>query len=348
MMRTSSAIWYDGLTSRRREITLALVGDTLRVSGEGIDLGYPLAEVRIDPGLGKMRRLLRFPDGATAESSDDGFVDGLQRRQGKGGFFREVRRWELNLKKALTAVMVTILVCFGIVRYGLPFLAARAAFALPASTEKLLGQETLQLLDKVVLKPTKLPPERRQALARLFAAVAAGHPERAGWRLELRSSPAVGANAFALPSGIVIVTDEMVELAQSEDEIAGVMAHELGHVTRRHALRHLLQNSATALLVATLTGDVTSISSFAATMPTALIDAKFSRDFEREADDAAIAYLKGKRVPVKVYAEVLARLDASHWKEREKGKRFGDFLDSHPETLERVQRVLASAGPTEK
>lgn len=342
-MRLSAQVaWYDGRTSKQREAMLVCEGETVTVTGEGVALSCPLGEVSVDPGLGKVRRQLRFPDGAIAETSDDGFVDELQRRQGRGGIARAVRWWEMSLKRAFAALLLTFLICFGFIRYGLPFLSARAAFALPASTQKLLGVQTLQLLDKVLLKPSKLPTERQKELARLFSTVTARHPGENEWRMELRSSKEVGANAFALPSGVIVVTDELVELAQNDDEIAGVMAHEAGHVIRRHALRHLLQNSATALLVATLTGDITSATSLAATMPTALIDAKYSRDFEREADDDAVAYLKEKKIPVKVYAEMLARLDAAHWKERDAGRQVGDFLDSHPQTLERVQRVLAS------
>ena len=325
-------------------MTLTSDGRTVKVVAEGLELSYPLRELRIEPGLGSVRRLLRFPDGATAETTADDFVNGLQVRQGKGGFFRGVHRWETSIKRALAALVLLIAVAFGFVRYGLPFLAEKTAFALPPATEELLGRETLALLDRLVLEPTALPAERQKALRRQFAVMTAGRPEQRGWRLELRSSERVGANAFALPSGIVIVTDQLVEIAKSDDGLAGVLAHEIGHLQRRHALRHLLQNSATVLLVATLTGDVTSITSFAATMPTALIDAKFSRDFEREADDGAVAYLKGKGIPVRVYAEMLAQLDAAHWKEREAAPRFGDFLGDHPEMLERVKRVLASGG----
>jgi len=342
VISSCTAAWYDGRTSQRREVTLTSDGRTMKVVGEGLELSYSLSELRIEPGLGSVRRLLRFPDGATAETTADDFVTGLQVRQGTGGFFRNVHRWETSLRRALAALVLLIAVAFGFVRYGLPFLAAKAAFALPPASEELLGRETLALLDRLVLKPTALPAERQKALRRQFAVMTAGHPEQRGWRLELRSSEPVGANAFALPSGIVIVTDQLLEIAKSDEGLAGVLAHEIGHLQRRHALRHLLQNSATVLLVATLTGDITSITSLAATMPTALIDAKFSRDFEREADDAAVAYLKGKGIPVREYAEMLAQLDAAHWKERETASGFGDFLGDHPQMLERVKRVLAS------
>lgn len=342
MISSCSAVWYDGRTSRRREVTLTWDGKVVTVSGEGLELSYPLRDLRIEPGLGSTRRLLRFPEGVTAETAADKFVIELQQCQGRGGFFRGVHRWETSLKRAISALVLLIAVAFVFVRFGFPFLATKAAFALPPATEELLGRETLVLLDRLVLKPTALPAERQKALHRQFAAMIAGRPEQSGWRLELRSSEQVGANAFALPAGIVIVTDRLVEIAESDEGLAGILAHEIGHLQRRHALRHLLQNSATVLLVATLTGDISSITSLGATMPTALIDAKFSRDFEREADDAAVDYLKGKGIPVRVYAEMLAKLDAVHWKEREAAPRFGDLLGDHPEMLERVQRVMAS------
>ena len=69
-------------------------------------------------------------------------------------------------------------------------------------------------------------------------------------RLEVRSAPQIGANAFALPSGIIVVTDELVALSEDDDELAAVIAHELGHVHHRHIMRTVIQNSAAALLVA--------------------------------------------------------------------------------------------------
>jgi Zn-dependent protease with chaperone function len=342
MTDSCPATWYDGRTAQRREVTLSLVGESLAVSGPQLEACYPLAQVRIDPPLGKTRRALRFPDGATAETGAAAFLDELLREQGRESLLRQVHRWEMSPRRALIALAATAIIVFCFLRFGIPLLAERVAFALPAHTEALIGRQTLQLLDKAVMQPSRLPQGRQKELRLVFRSLTAGHPERQGWRLEFRDSPRMGANAFALPSGIVIVTDRMVELAEKDDEIAGVLAHEAGHLTRRHALRHLLQNSATVLIVAGLTGDIASASSLAATLPTVLIDAKYSRDFEREADAAAVGYLKGKGIPVRRYAEVLARLDADHYQERDAAPRLGEIFDNHPVMLERVKDVLAA------
>jgi len=341
MSDSLTAVWYDGRTSRGGEVTLRLDVETLEVRGPGVERRYPLAEVRIDPRLGRVRRNLRFPDGASAEAGDDPFLDRLLARQGRELVSGRVHRWEMSPGRSLAALVATLCIVFCLVRYGVPLLAEKAAFALPAASEELIGRHTLQLLDRVGMQPSALPQGRRQELTRLFRSMTAGRPERQGWRLEFRASKSIGANAFALPSGIVVMTDGMVQLAQNDDEIAGVLAHEIGHLVRRHALRHLLQNSATVLLVASLTGDIASVSSLAATMPAVLIGAKYSRDFEREADTAAVDYLKHKGIPVRRYAEILARLDADHYRDRNAAPRLGELLGNHPVMLERVKSVLA-------
>jgi Zn-dependent protease with chaperone function len=341
-MISAQGFWFNGKVSERREVTITCSEEAVvRIVGDDVDVSASLRDLRIDPRLGTARRMIRFLDGAAAETADHDFLDVLQRCQGKGGFFRGVHRWESSLIRALCALLLLLITGIGFVRYAVPYLATKAAFALPAATEEILGRETLQILDRIVLKPSALPEQRRRELSALFATMTARHPEHRGWRLEFRSGDAVGANAFALPAGIVVVTDRLTTLAKTDAEIAGVLAHEIGHVNRRHALRHLMQNSATALLVATVTGDITSLTSLSATLPTVLIDAKYSRDFEREADDAAIAYLKGKGIPVRVYADVLTRLGADHRKsKKEESTRFGEYFADHPLIKERVKRVL--------
>jgi predicted Zn-dependent protease len=94
--------------------------------------------------------------------------------------------------------------------------------------------------------------------------------------------------------------------------------------------------------MATLTGDVLSATTFSATLPTALVDAKFSRDFEREADDAAVAWLRSQAIPLTRFADILGRL------QREADKRHGEkgegpmagYLSTHPVTSERIKRFM--------
>jgi len=231
----------------------------------------------------------------------------------------------------------------GFIQFGIPLLAEQAAYAIPPDTETTLGEETLQLLDKTLFKPTALGKQRQAELMLLFTQVveALDATERP-YRLELRSSPRIGANAFALPGGTVIMTDELIALANHDEEIAAVLAHEVGHVRHRHAMRQVIQDSAVGLVVATLTGDVFSATSLAATLPTMLVDAKFSRDMERQADDVAVEYLVQRGYGVSHFAAILTSMEKSYADKAGSGsdqKGVTSYFSSHPATRERLERL---------
>lgn len=347
-MKSAAVAYFDGKAATRREAVLTLEGERVTISGDGVDLSYPVARIRVSEQIGSVRRTVRLPDGGLCELGDGALLTDLERACGMKSTGHLVHRWEKSLPLALTALALTALVVALFLRFGIPPLARHAAFALPPAAEKSMGREALATLDRLLMKPSNLPKERRDELSALFRRVAGSDGDAAGYRLEFRSCPAIGANAFALPSGIVIITDDLVGLSRQDVEIAAILAHELGHIRGRHILRHVLQSSSTALIMATLTGDLLSITSLAATLPTVLVDASYSRAFEREADDAAMVWMKSAGVPPRSYAEILARLQAQLDVKQGKGAGGTDpvrnYLSTHPDTGERIRRIMRESG----
>jgi Zn-dependent protease with chaperone function len=342
---TARGGYFDGKSSLRREVVISLLKNFLVLNGEGVDLRIPVGEVRVTPPIGSVRRSLRFPDGAICEVDETEILDQLEDLTGKGKAVRLLHRWEKSLTRAFVTLLVMAAVIWGFMKYGIPWLATRVAFAIPPATEKVLGRQTLAALDKVLFTPSRLPADRKKTLASRFSATAASFPTIGATRLEFRSGEKIGPNALALPSGIVVLTDELVKIAKNDDEIVAVLAHELGHVERRHTMRHILQSSAAGLVMVALTGDILSVTSLSATLPTALVEAKFSRDFEREADDAAALYLQTHGIPLRRFSDILQRLQAEHDRKRSKRKQkddetFTDYLSTHPPTSERIERFM--------
>lgn len=346
MIRDIPVAYFDGKVSTRREATLCFDGSRLTIRAAGVDLSCTVKEIVVPSGVGSVRRTIRLPDGGLCVVEDAGLLAELERAGCSSAATRVVHRWEKSLTLSLAALLLTTMAVLLFMRYGIPFLANRTAFALPPVTERAIGTETLATLDRLLMAPSKLDQKRRDELAALLRRVAGTSPDAAGYRLECRACPAVGANAFALPSGIIIITDDLVELARSDDELAAVMAHEVGHSRQRHPLRHLLQSSAVGLIMATLTGDLVSISALAATLPTLLVETSYSRKFEREADAAAIAWMKSANIPPRLYAELLGRMQAQQSVRRgdafERKSRVRNYLSTHPDTEERIRQIVGS------
>lgn len=97
------------------------------------------------------------------------------------------------------------------------------------------------------------------------------------YQLNFRKNPVIGANAFALPGGYMLITDELIDLANNNDEIVAVLAHELGHVKGRHALRQTLQGTVSGFIIIAITGDVSSIASG---LPALMMNISYSRELE--------------------------------------------------------------------
>ncbi len=329
------AVYFDGKSSDGRTVTLGLDAQRLlRVRGAGVDLGWPLAEVRASDRIGSSRRYLYFPDGSQCETGDNDGIDRLfAARESAGG--RLLHRWESGLGYALAALAITAAAAWVFIVWGIPALAKQVAFALPPATEKLIGRDALAGLDRFLLAPSRLPEDRQAALRRLLSGMTADIKGAGSYRLELRAGGRLGANALALPSGIIVATDELVRLAANDQEIVAVLAHEIGHLRQHHSLRQVLQNSTTALLVAFAVGDLTSITSLAATLPTVLVQAKFSRDFEREADDFALDYLGRHGIPPQAFAAILQRMAD----QKPADEKIPDYLSTHPATRERIKRA---------
>lgn len=344
-MNDVRAVYYDGKSSEGHRVTLALGAQgtvpTLCVRGAGVDRTWPLAEVRASDRIGSSQRHLYFPDGSQCETGDNDGVDRMFAGRTPAAA-RLLHRWESRMRYALAALAITVAAAWAAIAWGIPALAKQVAFALPAATETLIGRDALAALDRFVLAPSRLAPERQDALRKLFAGMGPDDGRAGAYRLEFRAGGRAGANALALPAGVIVVTDELVALAKDDREIEAVLAHEIGHLRQRHILRHVLQDSAAALLVAVTVGDVMSLTSLVAAAPTVLLQAKFSRDFEREADDFALDYLARRGIPPEMFTAILQRMEEKRPRGKNAGKdaeNVSDYLSTHPATRERILRA---------
>ncbi len=340
-MTQLNAAYFDGRSSQPRAVRLRFAPDGwLHVEAEGLQLAFHRDQVRIDARLGRTARFIHLPGEAHCETPDNDGVDAGLKTWGRGGAGRWLHRIESNWRLVIVSCLVLLGAGFLTIRYGLPAAAERAAHALPESVTDRLGNDTLATLDRMIFEPSKLPAERQAEIRAKFADLLRTVGDPATYRLEFRDSGRMGPNAFALPSGELVMTDALVNLAEDDREILAVLAHEVGHVRHRHILRAVLQNSAVVVMFTLVTGDLSSATAFGAALPTFLLQSKFSREFENEADAFAVDYLRRAGLEPRHLADILDRLTKAHRPDADEKGGMLDYLSSHPPTPERRQRIL--------
>ena len=323
------ATYFDGKTARAHPVELSIDGDMLVIMGDGLDRRHTIGAVEIPDAPGSTPRVLRFVDGASCEVQDAGALVGMLAKHGIAQ--DRVSRWERSWKLALTSLVIVVISGALLYQFGLPYLARSATDNLPASALNSLSFQLQRALERTVFSPTGVPEARRELLLSAFDRLVL--PEGMKERLQLffRNAESLGANAMALPSGVIFMTDDLVSLTADDRILIAVIAHEAGHVDRRHGVRQIIQSSVVGVLVTWYLGDISAVGAAA---PAALLKAKYSRDLEREADAYAARVLRMNGMPASLLADALELIEKSH------GRRGGggavSYLSTHPATAERL------------
>ncbi len=142
-------------------------------------------------------------------------------------------------------------------------------------------------------------------------------------------------NAFAAPGGFIYVTTGLMAYAGSEAELAGVIAHELGHVVARHSVRKVQAAYGAALLADLLLGDRETLAQIAGTA-TALLMLKFSRDDEYVADEFGVKYAAAAGYDASQMSRFLGRMLELQGGPSPEG--MASWFSTHPPTQERIER----------
>ena len=331
--------WHPPRSSKALAATL-LVSDTtllVRIDGEA---GDPAAfndarRVTISDRIGNIPRRIGFVDGSTFETADNDAIDGWLRktRSRHHGFIHELERFHPRL----IAFVLGIVLLGGLVyRFALPALVEVAVAVTPPVVPKLMSSGTLASLDQTVFSKSGLPEAQQNELVAKFEALAEHSARgRDGYSLNFRKGGVIGPNAFALPDGTLVITDELIDLAAGDSEmILGVLAHEIGHVEKTHSLRQVYRAAGTAGLIMLIAGDIGSAGEDILTNGAALVSLSYSRSVESEADHVSVELMsKAGHDPAAIgrFFELIE-------------KKLGDsgetsILSTHPGTPERRRQI---------
>jgi Zn-dependent protease with chaperone function len=245
-------------------------------------------------------------------------------------------------------VLGLVVLLFSVYQWGLPALAKGVLQITPYVIDERIGALALAQLEAGFVQASELAPAQQETIRQAFGqALSAQDPtDLPPWRLEFRKC-AIGPNAFALPGGTLVMTDDMVELVEGDTRVlVAVLGHELGHLRHRHGMRMLVQASALGTIASVLWGDFSWV---LATVPTWLAQADYSRQAEREADAYALDVLNAAGISpsamLTLFNKLKAKREADSVPTREAGTQedgrdvdrwLGIAFSTHPEDAERI------------
>ena len=209
------AIYFDGRSTRRQPVTLIIHKRVVALRGAGIRRSIRLSQLDISERLQHAPRILRFPEGDFLEISDPALDKMLSANRYRDPW---VVRWQQNWPLSLLALISLLAVLAAGYQWGLPWAADKVAQHLPASIEKTIGDEELKLIDARYMTPSKLDSADQERLQGLFSKLKQPRGEKTAYRMVFRHSE-VGPNAFALPNGVIVMTDQLVLLAHDDQAV---------------------------------------------------------------------------------------------------------------------------------
>ncbi|MEI7012866.1 M48 family metallopeptidase [Leptospira licerasiae] len=162
-------------------------------------------------------------------------------------------------------------------------------------------------------------------------------------------------NAFAMPGGTIVVFTELLKKTETPEELAGVLAHEMAHIHKRHGVRRQIRSAGNVVLLSLGIGSgfegvdmLENMDSLYEVLSVTIYDQKFSREYESEADEIALEKLKKSNLTGEGFLNFFKRIQEEYEVPQvgegkdaasENEVKIPDFLSSHPATEDRIEYV---------
>jgi Zn-dependent protease with chaperone function len=286
-------------------------------------------QVRLDNPVGTGPRNAHFPDQWLFQTHDPQISLLLQEPLGN----RLLRHFEIFSPRLALVIAATLAAILAVWKWGLPVLVALAVWMTPDGLVRQFDAATLTSLDRFLASKSRLPEEQQQKQQALLQQLLP-HVDLPGRDVQLtfRHIANAGPNALALPGGTLVLTDDLVtRFGDDPDLIAGVLAHEIGHVAENHSLKQLYHSLSIYLLLALLAGDVGPILDSLALEGQAVVTLSFSRRHELEADTYALKLINEAGFStqgLRRFFDAIKAYDGSN-----------DWLSSHPLSRDRLRNI---------
>lgn len=343
---SAAGTYTDGRTARRHSVQVTIGVDALHIASDdgAVAETWPFAELRLvdEAYAGRPVRLKRKAGGERLTVAESDLLDRL-RPHAPQLHRKDLRRANLKVRAAgWIGATAAILAGFW---FLLPLAAGPIASQVPLSWEEGLGRTVQRQALALMAADSRVCDDwpGEQAMEKLVRRLSAARPSRYRFRVTVVDSGTV--NAFAAPGGYIVVFRGLIENSAGADGLAGVMAHEMGHVIERHGMENLVKALGLSFVMSALIGDTSGFASIGTDLAQSLATSRFSRDAEREADRVAVEMLNRAGISGRGFQAFFQTFAGKTGQEE---STIGRYFASHPATGGRARFVkdrATGAGP---
>lgn len=328
------ALYYHsgGVTSSAA--TCEISNNRLHVSIEArSNISLERCDISVKSKLGDLPREIILPDGDMLVCPSTPALDNWLDKNASS----VMHRIESRASWLIGSILLVPVLLYCLFTVLIPYVAVSLAAHLPYGVKQIASEHTLSALDHTVLDTTTLSQEdvktMRTSFDNVLGQLSTKNPH---YRVLFRASETFGPNAFALPDGTIVFTDELVRLVENDQALLNaILLHEVGHVEHEHAMRLVSESLFTTLAISYFFGDLSGALEAFLGVGSTVVQNKFSQAHEWESDNFAIEQLQALGEDPADFASAMRALKSMMPDNSEANS----WFQSHPMLEARIQNA---------
>ena len=308
-----SGTFYDGKSANKYPVKLVLTKAQIELvfpDGRRISWLYPNLKLSNTGSTGPARLERSTSNPNTISESvvieDPNFLHEAQRVApgALGTVWNQPHKRKLRYALMILACVVLPPFVFAIWVYAIPAMTNAVADQVPTEWEERLGQDYFQTLFKESIKEPE--PQVRKALDAMAKRLLLATPDQP-YHFRIYVHPSKTINALALPGGTIVVFQGLINITETPEELAGVLAHEFQHVLKRHSTRGIIRSQAINIFATMVSGD--SVMNVILQAGGVMEFLRYSRKLESQADAEGMKMMLASQVDPKGMIRIFEKLE---------------------------------------
>ncbi|NTS75821.1 M48 family metallopeptidase [Catenovulum sp. SM1970] len=333
-----NAHFSDGSSAQLLPVSVQQIDQTIHFIIADNAHYFSLEQCELSPRIGSTPQYIDLPNGARLVSEDFDALAAIFTKQSP--FIDKLSHFlESKWLYLLASLAVTCITAWWLVNSAIPAMADSIAKQLPSQILAQVSDQSLDLLAEHYLSDSELSLTKRGTIASYFEHYISQLDTPYDYQLHFYKGNDLQANAFALPNGHIVITDELVELLVDDERIMSVLLHEVGHVEQRHGLRNVLQQLGIFILFGMFLNDLGDVSGVFSGIPMAVLQLDYSRQFEYQADRFAIEQIHQADSVIQASSDDFIKSFELMSEYYQDSGDVPEFLSTHPLTENRINQI---------